>query len=137
MKKYRADGFAVLVLLMMLFCCGCVELLPPGTPPEGNIVDNPVPQQLTEAETVLALSSRLAASAMEHFPGGAVAVDADNDSAVIAKAAVAEAGKICGIHLELAAAPVLTVRKKNSTVEAELFLFSRSLWRCSFELKDK
>lgn len=127
-----------MVLLAAVLCCGgCAEVLPPGTPPEGHIVENPIPAKLSEQEVILAVGTRIAASAMEHFPGGPIAIDADENSAVIARAAVVEAGKICGVHLELAAAPVLTVRNKNDVIEFELFHFSRSLWRSSFELKKK
>lgn len=135
MITYRVCGAWLCAVVILLVCCGCVDPLPPGLPPEGGIVNNPISKKLTRQEMILAVGSRIAASSMEHFPGGPVALDSDKDSALIAKAAIAEAGKICGVRLELAAAPVLTVRTKGNTVMFELFYFSRSLWRSSFELE--
>jgi len=122
--------------LASLLCGGCFSL-PSGTPPEGAIVENPVPLKLSRAEIELALGSRLAASAMERFPGSPVAVEADADTLPFARAAVAEAGRICGVRLAIAAGAVLTGRKKDGRLEFELLHFSASLWRCSFELKEQ
>lgn len=137
MKKYCVCKLLLAAVVISLSCGGCVDPLPPGTPPDGNIVDNMISQKITKQEMILAVGSRIAASAMEHFPGGPVALDCDKDSAEVARAAVAEAGKICGVRLELAAAPVLTARTKGQFMTFELFHFSRSLWQCSFELKNK
>ena len=136
MKVFSKVFFAGVV--SALFCGGCsiFSPLPSGTPPEGPIVENPAPRKLTRSEIELALGSRLAASAMQYFPGSPVAVEADAASMPFAKAAVAEAGRICGVRLELVAAAVLNGKKKGDKLEFELFHFSASLWKCSFELKN-
>ena len=128
----------ILGAVLALFCGGCsiFSLLPSGTPPSGPIVENPTPQKLTRSEIELALGTRLAASAMQYFPGSPVAAEADAGAMPFVKAAVAEAGKICGVRLELAAAAVLTGKKKGDKLEFELFHFNASLWKCSFELKN-
>lgn len=128
-----------LFAVLLLCCCGgCGMFLPPGEPPSGPIVDNPLPERLSAEELVLALGSRIAASSMQHFPGGPVALETDKASVALARSAVREAGKICGVHLEQAAAAVLNGRQKGAgTFEFELFHFNRSLWRCSYELKKR
>jgi hypothetical protein len=127
---------AALSALILLFCCGCSSFLPAGDPPGGDIVDNPLPKKMSQEEMILALGSRIAASAMQHFPGGPVMLEADKSSLPWGRAAVSEAGKICGVYLNQAAAAVLNGRQTGKNVfEFELFYFSRSLWRCSFELK--
>ena len=126
----------VSVFFMLLVCGGCTVFLPAGDPPGGDIVDNPLPQKLTREEMTLALGSRIAASAMQYFPGGPVMLEADKGALVPGRAAIAEAGKICGVYLNQAAAAVLNGKQTTpDTFEFELFHFSRSLWRCSFELK--
>ena len=123
--------------VLTLFCGGCsfFSLLPSGTPPAGPIVENPTPQRLTRSEIELALGTRLAASAMQYFPGSPVAVEADAGAMPFARAAVDEAARICGVRLELVAAAVLNGKKKGDKLEFELFHFNASLWKCSFELK--
>ncbi|MBO5790931.1 MAG: hypothetical protein J6S54_00490 [Lentisphaeria bacterium] len=117
-------------------CCGCGLLLPDGEPPKGAIVDNPLPERLTKEEMILSLGSRIAASAMEHFPGGPVAVEGDVSTFPTARAAIREARNICGVRFEQAAAAILQGRKVNDvTFEFELFYFSRSMWRCTYILK--
>lgn len=136
MKKLLKVFFAGAV--PALFCGGCALFspLPSGTPPEGPIVENPTPRKLTRSEIELALGSRLAASAMQYFPGSPVTVEADAAAMPFARAAVAEAGRICGVRLEMVAAAVLTGKKNGDKLEFELFHFSASLWKCSFELKN-
>ena len=71
---------AALSALILLFCCGCSSFLPAGDPPGGDIVDNPLPKKMSQEEMILALGSRIAASAMQHFPGGPVMLEADKSS---------------------------------------------------------
>ena len=136
MKKLPKAFFAGIALALLCVGCAIFSPLPSGTPPEGPIVENPTPRKLTRSEIELALGSRLAASAMQYFPGSPVAVEADAGAMPFAKAAVAEAGRICGVRLELAAAAVLNGKKTGNKLEFELFHFSASLWKCSFELKN-
>ena len=132
MKKIGYIAAAFLLLLG----CGCHLLLPEGEPPEGAIVDNPQPEKMTREAMILALGSRIAASSMEQFPGGTVAIDADASSAPVARTALKEAGNICGVRFADVAAAVLHGRRvNNETYEFDLFYFSRSLWRCSYVLK--
>ena len=120
----------------LILCCGCQLLLPEGEPPTGSIVDNPLSEEVTYEAMILSLGSRIAASAMEQFPGAPVAIDADAPSAAAARTALKEAGKICGVRFADAAAVVLQGRRvNNTTFEFELFHFSRSLWRCTYILK--
>ena len=136
MKKFSQVFFAGVVTALLCGGCSIFSPLPSGTPPAGPIVENPTPQKLTRSEIELALGTRLAASAMQYFPGSPVAVEADADTMPIARAAVTEAGRICGVRLELAAAAVLNGKKKGDKLEFELFHFNASLWKCSFELRD-
>ena len=136
MKIFSKIFFAGVVLALFVGGCSIFSPLPSGTPPAGAIVENPTPQKLTRGEIELALGTRLAASAMQYFPGSPVAVEADAGAMPFAKAAVAEAGRICGVRLELAAAAVLNGKKKGDKLEFELFHFNASLWKCSFELKN-
>ena len=123
-------------LLVLFFCSGCCFLLPEGEPPEGAILENPLPEKLSREEMILSLGSRIAASAMEHFPGGPVAVEGDVSTFPTARAAIREARNICGVRFEQAAAAILQGRKVNDvTFEFELFYFSRSMWRCTYILK--
>ncbi|MBR7139333.1 MAG: hypothetical protein IKD44_07290 [Lentisphaeria bacterium] len=134
MKISCRSCFAAGVLI--LSCCGCGLLLPEGEPPRGAIVDNPLPEKLTREEMILSLGSRIAASAMEHFPGGPVAIEGEGAALPVARAAIREARSICGVRFEQVAAAVLHGRKVNDTTfEFELFHFSRSMWRCSYTLK--
>ena len=129
---YLAAAMSFLAVL----CCGCQAFLPEGEPPKGAIVDNPLPEKVTREAMVLALGSRIAASSMEHFPGAPVTIDADAPSLPVARAALREAGNICGVRFGTVAAAVLHGRKVNSvTYEFEMFHFSRSLWRCTYVLK--
>lgn len=131
--RYIAVG-----ICMIFGCCGCTMFLPAGDPPKGDIVDNRLPEKLSREEMILALGSRISASAMEHFSGGPVAVDAKNEAAIFARAAIREAGNICGVRFEQVAAAVLSGRRIDAvTYEFELFHFSRSLWRCTYILKKR
>ena len=126
------------VLLLLLVCSsGCRWGLPEGEAPVGNLVDNPIPEKLSREQLILSLGSRIAASSMELFPGGPITVEGkETSAALLAKAAVTEAGKICGVRHAVTAAAVLNSRKlADGTFEFELFYFNRSLWRCSYELK--
>jgi hypothetical protein len=126
----------LLFFLPLLFCCSCHYFLPEGEPPKGNIVNNVIPEKMTREEAVLSLSGRIAASSMQELAGAPVTIEADEATAPMAREALREAGKICGVHLEQAAAAVLNGRQKGAgTFEFELFHFNRSLWRCSYELK--
>lgn len=125
------------LLLMLLGVSGCRWGLPAGEPPAGNLVENPIPEELTREQIVLSLGSRIAASSMESFPGGTIAIECkESSAALLAKAAVTEAGRICGVRHAVTAAAVLNGRAlADGTFEFELFYFNRSLWRCSYELK--
>lgn len=126
---------AVIACVMLLSCWGCV-ILPSGEPPRGDLVSNPQPVELSLDELVLSLGGRIAASSMEFFPGGPVAIEADRASLPVVRAAFREAGRICGVHAEQVAAAVLNGRKVGENVyEFELFYFSRSLWRCTYILR--
>lgn len=123
-------------LLVLFFCSGCCFLLPEGEPPEGAILENPLPEKLSREEMILSLGSRIAASAMEHFPGAPVAVEGTGDAAVLARTAIREARNICGVRFDQVAAAVLRGSKvKEGVFEFELFYFSRSMWRCTYILK--
>jgi hypothetical protein len=113
-------------------------LLPSGEPPRGKIVENVVPEELSFEEVILSLGGRIAASSMELFPGGPVAMESDPASRPIVRAAFKEAGKICGVHLEPVAAAVLNAKQIGKNVfEFELYYFSRSMWRCQYILKKR
>ena len=126
-----------LLLLLLVCSSGCRWGLPDGEPPAGNLVDNPIPEKLSREQLILSLGARIAASSMEFFPGGTMTIEGrESSAAVLAKAAVTEAGKICGVRHAVTAAAVLNSRKlADGTFEFELFYFNRSLWRCSYELK--
>ena len=126
-----------LLLLSALCFSGCRWGLPEGEPPAGNLVENPIPEKLTREQVVLALGSRIAASSMEFFPGAPMTIEAQGTAAaLLAKEALVEAGKICGVRHAVTAAAVLNGKAlADGTFEFELFYFNRSLWRCSYELK--
>ncbi|MBQ9753703.1 MAG: hypothetical protein IJV93_03005 [Lentisphaeria bacterium] len=132
----RSGYIATAVASLFLIGSGCHLLLPEGDPPAGAIVDNPQPEKVTREAMILSLGSRIAASSMEHFPGGSVTIDSDAPSAPIARTALKEAENICGVRFAEVAAVVLHGRRLHKeTYEFELFYFSRSLWRCTYVLK--
>ena len=125
-------------LFLLLNCCGCAMFLPAGDPPGGDIVQNVLPEKMSREEAVLSLSGRIAASAMQELGGAPVAIETDEASAALAREALREAGKICGVRYGITAAAVLNGKKvKENLYEFELWHFNRSLWRCSYELKKR
>lgn len=119
-------------------CSGCALLLPEGEPPEGHIVENELPEKMSREQLVLSLSGRIAASSMQEFAGAPVSIEADDSAAPLAREALREAGKICGVRHGIAAAAVLSGKKvREGLYEFELWHFNRSLWRCSYELKKR
>ena len=129
-------GFGALFLLAT--CWGCSMFLPAGDPPKGNIVENLLPEKMSREEVVLSLSGRIAASAMQELGGTPVAIEADGESALLAREALREAGKICGVRHGITAAAVLNGKKmREDLYEFELWYYNRSLWRCSYELKKR
>ena len=123
-------------LLPLLFCCSCHCFLPEGEPPKGNIVNNVIPEKMTREEAVLSLSGRIAVSSMQELSGAPVTIEADETTAPLAREALREAGKICGVKYAVAAAAVLSGRRiSENSCEFELWHFNRSLWRCVYELK--
>ena len=130
--------FAFFVLMLLCCCGGCTMFLPSGEPPKGRIVENILPEELTYEEMILSLGGRIAASSMEFFPGGPVAMESDAPSRPLIRAAFKEAGKICGVHPETVAAAVLNGKQiKDNVFEFELFYFNRSLWCCKYILKKR
>jgi len=128
----------LLFFLPLLFCCSCHYFLPEGEPPKGNIVNNVIPEKMTREEALLSLSGRIAASSMQELAGAPVTIDADEATAPMAREALREAGKICGVKYAVTAAAVLTGRRKTeNSWEFELLHFNRSLWRCVYELKKR
>lgn len=125
-----------MILCLLLTGGGCALFLPSGEPPSGNIVQNDIPEKLSREQIVLSLGSRIAGSAMQSFPGAPVALETDSATALTAREALREAGQIAGVRQGTVAAAVLTGKCiKPGIFEFELFHFSRSLWRCAYELK--
>jgi hypothetical protein len=101
-------------------------------------VENIIPEKMSREQAVLSLSGRIAASSMQELGGAPIAINADDASALLAREALREAGKICGVRYAVTAAAVLGGKKvRENFYEFELWHFNRSLWRCSYELKKR
>ena len=91
----------ILLLLMSLFLAGCNWFLPSGTPPEGNILQNPVPTVMSVnnyAEAIDYFISSLTMALLEKCPGENICLAGSGDvySSNAAMVVLRESGKISG-----------------------------------------
>jgi len=117
---------------------GCSLLLPPGDPPEGEIVRNRVSQTLTKPEIIQNLASLLIASSLQDFPRAPVMLEgSDKNVLAYGKAAIKEASSVCGIRRADMAAAILKCEKTSSgAMRFTLYHFSMEKWQRTFYLKE-
>ncbi len=112
---------------------GC-RSLPPGDPPEGNLVSNPAASDpVFKSEMVQQLAGLLIAGTLD-FPGSGVALDCDSGTVAIAARALYEAGPVSGAFLAQEAKFRLRGRTDGLRRNFSFHSRDRLLWRKTFRL---
>ena len=128
-----------LLSVAFLLLCGC-NIIPPGTPPEGNIVDNQTvaeKQGYTVQEAADYLINSFVMTALSQCPGAEIKIAssgntiADNWAAMV----ISQSGKISGNRLTLDASPWLIKPEFNGNVIKLTLYHNESLiWSESVKL---
>lgn len=124
-------------ILPLLWCAGCCWMLPPGDPPENEIVDihPPVERDRRGAENDAVTS--LAGYTLQNCPGAAISIQAPAALAPVAGRVVARTGEISGIRYDAKAALVLRVSESAGRWSFQLYDPARKsiVWQEIFVLK--
>ena len=96
-------------ILPLLWCAGCCWMLPPGDPPENEIVDIHPPAERDRRGAENDAVTSLAGYTLQNCPGAAISIQAPAALAPVAGRVVARTGEISGIRYDAKAALVLRV----------------------------
>ena len=129
MKK-KNSLFLLLPVMIAMVVSGCDYFLPPGDPPAGNIVDNPVPDKelrsMTEKEAVATFTGELTNITLMYAQNKAVFIDADSATADAARSILQQCAALSGVSAAATAGnlPILYSRFDRSSKLWEIKFFA-------------
>ena len=130
-KKMKKSLIFTAVTLLL---CGC-NLLPSGTPPEGNIIDTPPTVEkhsYTVPEAVDYLISSFTMKAISECPGAEIAIRSNGDSAAYnwAYMVISRSGTITGNRAASGQSPwVMEAKISGNVVKLSLLHNDREVWQ--------
>lgn len=124
-------------ILPLLWCAGCCWMLPPGDPPENEIVDIHPPAERDRRGAENDAVTSLAGYTLQNCPGAAISIQAPAALAPVAGRVVARPGEISGIRYDAKAALVLRVSESAGRWSFQLYDPARKsiVWQEIFVLK--
>ncbi|MBS1370226.1 MAG: hypothetical protein HPZ91_09765 [Lentisphaeria bacterium] len=108
------------VILLPLLFAGCC-MLPPGDPPEGEIVTNPRPAERDMRGAENDLVTSLFGYTLQNCSGAAVAVDAEEAMIPVARRVIERTGAISGIRYAPEGRYLLRVRTEGNRWDFSLY----------------